>query len=71
MNTRTMKYQRRTYTVTEAAELIGISRSTAYDLVSKGELHAIRLGRRWVVPVSTVTSIVGSRPTAALDAEVS
>lgn len=70
MTTRTMKYQRRTYTVTEAAELIGISRSTAYDLVSKGELHAIRLGRRWVVPVSTVTSIVGS-PTAPLDAKVS
>lgn len=58
-------FQRRTYTVTETAELLGISRSTAYDLVSKGELHAIRLGRRWVVPVSTVSSIIGPSPMAA------
>jgi excisionase family DNA binding protein len=66
MDKTTQKYQRRTYTVTEAADLIGISRSTAYDLVSKGELRAIRLGRRWVVPVSTVVSIVGPELEEAL-----
>jgi len=55
----TNQIRRRTYTVAEAALLIGVSRSTAYELVARGELRAIRLGRRWVVPVSTVAEIVG------------
>jgi excisionase family DNA binding protein len=55
----TKQIGRRTYTVAEAALLIGVSRSTAYELVARGELRAIRLGRRWVVPVSTVAEIVG------------
>lgn len=55
----TIEIRRRTYTVAEAALLIGVSRSTAYELVARGELRAIRLGRRWVVPVSTVAEIVG------------
>lgn len=36
--------------VAEAAELLGISRSLAYDLVARGELPSVRLGRRIVVP---------------------
>jgi len=41
---------RRTMTVEEAAEALGISRSTAYECVRRGELRALRLGRRLVVP---------------------
>ena len=36
--------------VTEAAGLLGISRGLAYDLVARGELPSLRLGRRIVVP---------------------
>lgn len=36
--------------VEEAAELLGISRGLAYELVRRGELPALRLGRRLVVP---------------------
>ena len=36
--------------VEEAAKLLGISRDLAYDLVARGELPALRLGRRVVVP---------------------
>lgn len=50
--------QRRTYTVTEAAHVLGISRSTAYELVASGELPAVRLGRRWVVPMRAVDDLV-------------
>ena len=36
--------------VTEAAELLGISKDLAYDLARRGELPgAIHLGRRWRV----------------------
>jgi len=33
-------------TVQEAAELLRVSRNAAYDLVARGELPAIRLGRQ-------------------------
>ena len=36
--------------VTEAAGLLGISRGLAYELVARGELPSLRLGRRIVVP---------------------
>jgi excisionase family DNA binding protein len=36
--------------VGEAGALLGISRDLAYDLVARGELPSVRLGRRLVVP---------------------
>lgn len=36
--------------VEEAAVLLGISRGLAYELVRRGELPSLRLGRRLVVP---------------------
>ena len=36
--------------VAEAAELLGISRALAYDLVRRHELPSVRLGRRILVP---------------------
>jgi excisionase family DNA binding protein len=44
------KPERRTYTVDEAAEILGISRSFAYELVKRRELPARCLGRRIVIP---------------------
>ena len=41
--------KRMVLSVTEAAELLGISRSLAYDLVARGELPARRFGGRIVV----------------------
>lgn len=42
--------ERLTYNVEEAGALLNISRTTAYKLVQSGELYAIRLGRRLLVP---------------------
>lgn len=39
-----------TYTVPEAAALLGIGRCMAYDLVRQGVIPAKRLGRRWLIP---------------------
>jgi excisionase family DNA binding protein len=41
-----VKAERRTYTIEEAAEMLGISRATAYEAVKRGQLPALRLGRR-------------------------
>lgn len=37
------------YTVEQAAELLGVARSTAYELVRDGRVPARRLGGRWVI----------------------
>ena len=38
-----------TYTVTEAAALLGISRTSAYECVRRGEIPSLTLGRRVVI----------------------
>jgi excisionase family DNA binding protein len=43
-------HERATRTVEEAAEILGIGRSAAYAAVARGELPALRIGRRLVVP---------------------
>jgi excisionase family DNA binding protein len=48
-----------TLSVTEAAGLLGISRALAYELVRTGDIPAIRLGRRIVVPRHSLLDLVG------------
>ena len=45
-----MKRKRQTYTVDEAAELLGIGRNGAYEGVKSGEIPSIRIGKRILVP---------------------
>jgi excisionase family DNA binding protein len=45
-----MASNRLVMSVTEAAELLGISRALAYELARSQRLPAVRLGRRLVVP---------------------
>jgi excisionase family DNA binding protein len=51
--------ERLTMTVEEAARLLGISRNSAFRAVRSGELPAIRIGRRLLVPRSHVTALLG------------
>jgi excisionase family DNA binding protein len=46
------------YTVAEAAVLLGISRAFAYELVARGELPVIRLGRRRLVPKVALVALI-------------
>ena len=46
-------------TVTQAGLLLGVGRSTAYELVRSGELESIQLRRRVVVPVKAVAERLG------------
>jgi excisionase family DNA binding protein len=48
-----------TVTVEEAAEVIGISRAQAYRCVRRGELRAVQLGRRLVVPLVALEDLLG------------
>ncbi len=42
--------ERKTYTVEEAAERLGISRNSAYEAVRRGEIPSLRIGRRVLIP---------------------
>jgi excisionase family DNA binding protein len=46
--------------VTEAAAMLGISRGLAYELVHRGELPVIQLGRRLVVPIVALERLVAA-----------
>jgi excisionase family DNA binding protein len=48
-----------TLTVEQAAEVLGIGRSTAYELVRGGDLKCIRLRRRIVIPVAHLAESLG------------
>lgn len=48
-----------TRTVEQAAEVLGIGRSTAYELVRGGDLKCIRLRRRIVIPVAHLAESLG------------
>lgn len=59
--------ERSTMTVEEAARVLGISRSSAYECVRRGELRAVRLGRRLVVPRLVVEQLLAgdARPSTS------
>jgi len=59
---------RLTLSIDEAAELVGISRTTAYELAQSGELPTVRLGRRILVPINQLADVLGTDVDAVLDA---
>jgi excisionase family DNA binding protein len=57
-----------TLSVPEAARLLGIGRNTAYEAIRRGELPALRIGRRLLVPraaLESLLSAVGTRSAVA------
>jgi excisionase family DNA binding protein len=57
-----------TLTVEETAKLLGIGRSTAYELVHTGDIPSLRLGRRIVVPVARLAELLTVAPLVVADA---
>jgi excisionase family DNA binding protein len=54
----TRNEERLVWSVEEAARLLGISRAHAYELVARGELPHLRLGRRVVVPKHAIEALI-------------
>jgi excisionase family DNA binding protein len=50
---------RLTYTLTEAACRLGISRALAYEAAHRGELPVCRIGRRMLVPRVALLRLLG------------
>jgi excisionase family DNA binding protein len=61
--------ERLVYSVAEAGALLGISRAFAYELVARGELPVIRLGRRRLIPKAALKALAGAEPAAQIAGE--
>jgi single-strand DNA-binding protein len=55
-------YRKATYSVEEAAALLGVSKSKIYDSVRSGELRGVQLGRRVVIPLDVLEGLLGVLP---------
>jgi excisionase family DNA binding protein len=58
---------RLTWTITEAAQLLGISRATAYEAAHRGELPVRLMGRRMLVPRVALLRLLEHEQDAPLD----
>jgi excisionase family DNA binding protein len=54
--------ERLTYTLTEAARRLGISRALAYEAANRGELPVCRIGRRVLVPRTALARLLEDGP---------
>ena len=59
-NERSTPSLRATHSVTEAATILGISRTTAYECVRTGELPSLRLRGRIVVPIVALEAMIAA-----------
>lgn len=50
--------ERLTYTVTEVAQLLGISRGSAYTHVRTGEIPSITIGGRIMIPRRVIDALL-------------
>ena len=48
-----------TISVEEAAVLLGLGRSTAYNAVRNGSLPAVKIEGRWLVPTAKLRKMLG------------
>ena len=54
--------ERLTFTVDEVARLLGVSRSGAYDSITRGEIPSFNIGRRVLVPRDAFLAMLKPRP---------
>jgi excisionase family DNA binding protein len=61
---------RKLYTAPEAAQLLGVGRSTVYELIARGDVPATRVGRRVFLTASTLEALLDERPPPPCDIAV-
>lgn len=61
--------ERLTLTVEESAQLLGISRSLAYDAIRRGEIPHIKIGNRILIPRSALERLLDLSSPAEPDTE--
>ena len=59
--------ERKTISVEEAGQMLGLSRASSYQAAANGELPTIKIGRRLLVPKAKMRELLGEpvEPVAA------
>lgn len=57
--------ERLVLTIAEAAARLGIHRQTLRAAIERGDLRAVRVGRRWLIPVAAIDELLGGRRAGA------
>lgn len=55
-----MTEERQTFTVEQAARIMGIGRNSAYEAIRRGEIPVLRIGRRLLVPKKALEDMLSS-----------
>lgn len=45
--------------ITEASKMLSVGRSTLYRLIGDGRLQTVKIGRRTLIPVSSIRALIG------------
>lgn len=53
------------FTPAEAAEALGVGRSTVFELLQTGRLRRVKIGAKTVIPRSSLLALLGETPDAA------
>jgi excisionase family DNA binding protein len=51
--------EKSTYTIVEAARILGIGRNQAYEAAKRQEIPTLKLGRRLLVPCAALERLLG------------
>ena len=52
------QFERQTYNVPEVAKIIGVGRNAVYEAAKRGDVRAIQIGKRIVIPRSEVERLL-------------
>jgi len=62
-----LSHQRLAISVSEAAQMLGISRARLYPLISRGEIPSFKIGGRRLVPVKALESFIERQLQLSMD----
>jgi excisionase family DNA binding protein len=54
----TQQFERQTYDVPVAGKILGVGRNAAYEAVKRGDIRAIWIGKRCVIPKSEIDRLL-------------
>lgn len=54
-----------TYSIIEAAKVLGISKTLAYEAAERGEIPSIKIGARRVVPIAALEAFLNHVPSGS------
>ncbi len=58
MDNASTKAPRMLYSINETVQILGVQRTTVYELIGRGELETVKIGRRTLVPADSIEAFV-------------